>query len=63
MFDLAGRKGLGRKGATSKNLTREEEAVSACGKDDRVGILHAAGRVLYPKCKSVYFSCQKIMLF
>jgi len=29
----------------------ESEAVKSCGKDDKVGLLHAVGRVLYPKCK------------
>lgn len=49
LFDFAGKKGLGKKRPNSLKLTREEETVSACGKDDRVSILHAVGRVLYPK--------------
>ena len=49
MFDLAGKKGIGKKPVPSKKLTQEEEVVSACCKDDRVGMLHSVGRVLYPK--------------
>lgn len=49
MFDFAGKRGPSKKKPNSQKQTQEEEAVSTCGKDDRVGILHAVGRVLYPK--------------
>lgn len=52
LFDLAGQKGAARKKTNTKKATQEEETVATCGKDDRVGTLHAVGRILYPKCKS-----------
>ncbi|XP_034249060.1 cell cycle checkpoint protein RAD17 [Thrips palmi] len=52
LFDLAGKKGPTRKKTNAQKLTQEEEVVSTCGKDDRVGILRAVGRILYPKWQS-----------
>lgn len=51
MFELAGKKGTGQKKKNSQKLTEEEELIATCGKDDRVGVLHGVGRVLFPKCK------------
>ncbi|KAK3919660.1 Cell cycle checkpoint protein RAD17 [Frankliniella fusca] len=53
MFDFAGKRGpSNKKKSNFTKQTQEDEAVSTCGKDDRVGLLHAVGRVLYPKWKA-----------
>lgn len=57
LFDLAGKKGPARKKTNAQKLTQEEEVVTTCGKDDRVGILRAVGRVLYPKCMCSSVDC------